>query len=128
MAKKKVTSTSGLTDADFITLDYVAHYNGDEVKAALNQALARAMEKVGLLAEGYAKRLCPVDTGRLRNSITHQLHLTEGEYAVIVGTNVEYGPHVELGTHGKDGSHFLRKAAQDHAATYRKVIEGELQG
>ena len=29
------------------------------------------LEKIGLIAERYAKMKCPVDTGRLRNSITH---------------------------------------------------------
>ena len=45
--------------------------NSKEVIEAMQQAVARALEKCGLTAEGYAKKLCPVDTGNLRNSITH---------------------------------------------------------
>ena len=45
--------------------------HSDEVLSALDAALARGLEKCGLVAEGYAKKLCPVDTGNLRNSITH---------------------------------------------------------
>ena len=41
------------------------------VEAALPGAIERALEAVGLQAEGYAKMKCPVDTGLLRNSITH---------------------------------------------------------
>lgn len=50
--------------------------NTDEVKKALEEALDRAMEKVGIQAEGYAKLNLEtnprrVDTGLLRNSITY---------------------------------------------------------
>ena len=43
--------------------------NSKEVSAAIKAALLRGLEKCGLVAEGYAKKLCPVDTGNLRNSI-----------------------------------------------------------
>ena len=57
-----------------------------EVLATLQEAAERALEKCGLVAEGYAKRLVRVDTGNLRNSITHQVD--EGESAVYIGSNV----------------------------------------
>ena len=63
-----------------------------EVKAEFEAACLRALEKCGLLAEGYAKKECPVDTGNLRNSITHEVD--EGGDAVYIGTNVEYGAYV----------------------------------
>lgn len=47
--------------------------NSGKVKEELEAAVLRALEKCGLTAEGYAKQLCPVDTGLLRNSITHAL-------------------------------------------------------
>lgn len=47
--------------------------NSKEVSAAIKEALLRGLEKCGLVAEGYAKKLCTVDTGLLRNSITHAL-------------------------------------------------------
>lgn len=70
--------------------------NSDKVLAALNEAVLRALEKCGLTAEGYAKKLCPVDTGNLRNSITHQVD--DEEKAAYIGTNNEYAAYVELGT------------------------------
>lgn len=42
-----------------------------EVYKELEAACQRALEKCGLVGEGHAKKLCPVDTGNLRNSITH---------------------------------------------------------
>lgn len=70
--------------------------NSNLVKEEMLAACLRALEKCGLAAEGYAKLLCPVDTGNLRNSITHQVQPSEP--AVYIGTNSEYGPYVELGT------------------------------
>lgn len=66
--------------------------NSKEVSAEIKAALLRGLEKVGLVAEGYAKKLCPVDTGNLRNSITHVVD--EGGDAVYIGTNSEYGAYV----------------------------------
>ena len=45
--------------------------NSDEFKNAFEQAKHRGLEAIGMTAEGHAKRKCPVDTGRLRNSITY---------------------------------------------------------
>lgn len=100
--------------------------NTDEFGSELERAIARGLEKVGLVAEGYAKRLCPVDTGRLRNSITHVID--GDELAAYIGTNVEYGPHVELGTSRQKAQPFLKPAATDHADQYRRILEAEMGG
>ena len=52
------------------------------------------LEKACLLVENKAKENCPVQTGYLRRSITHEINGNEG----IIGTNVEYAPYVEFGT------------------------------
>ena len=77
-------------------------------------------------AEGYAKRACPVDTGRLRNSITHIVD--EGTRHVIIGTNVEYAPYVELGTRHQKPQPFLKPAANDHYSTYKGIFLKHLRG
>lgn len=66
----------------------------------------------------------PVDTGRLRNSVTH---LLKG-YDCFIGTNVEYALYVEEGTSRMKGKHFLRKAATGHGDTYRAILEKHLRG
>ena len=98
--------------------------NTDAVKGGLKSAFARALERIGLQAEGYAKDLCPVDTGNLRNSITH----TSDGKAAYIGTNVEYGKYVELGTVKMAAQPYLRPAAADHAGTYRNIVKDELGG
>ena len=103
--------------------DYELKDNSEEVKSAMTSALARALEKIGLVAEGYAKRLCPVDTGRLRNSITHA---DDGE-AEYIGTNVEYAPYVELGTSRTRAQPYLKPAVVNHSDEYKKIVEAEMQ-
>lgn len=99
--------------------------NTKQVTSAMKSAVETALEEIGLVAEGYAKRLCPVDTGRLRNSITHALM---GNDSVAIGTNVEYAPYVELGTSRSKEKPYLRPAAKDHATEYRKIFEKHLGG
>ena len=92
---------------------------------AMAKAKQKALEIIGGKAESYAKKLCPVDTGRLRNSITHQQF---DESTEVIGTNVEYAPFVELSHHstgGKliPGKPFLRPAAEGHTAEYKNIIQ-----
>ena len=122
--------------------------NSEQVKAEFEAACLRALEKCGQVAEGYAKRLCPTDTGNLRNSITHRVD--EAEPAVYVGTPNEYAAYVELGTGkyypgGRQGSWayqdakgnwhrtsgsppqpYIKPSVADHTREYRNIIEGEL--
>lgn len=72
--------------------------NLDKLKLKLenlaNLDVSKALNRACLVVENEAKRLCPVDTGDLRSSITHEVHNDVG----IVGTNKEYAPYVEFGT------------------------------
>lgn len=64
--------------------------NTDEALDALQSAAERGLEIIGGRAETHAKELCPVDTGNLRNSITHRVDSDGG--TVVVGSNLEYAP------------------------------------
>lgn len=124
----------------------------DEVLEAFDEACTKALERCGMQAEGYAKDLCPVDTGNLRNRITHRVK--DSEPAAYIGTNVEYAPYVEFGTGhfsstgggtpkskwfyiGDDGEGhigkpqkpqpFLKPAVADHVQTYKNIINDEMK-
>ena len=123
--------------------------NTAHVKEALEAACLRALEACGLEAEGYAKALCPVDTGNLRNSIAHQVQ--PEEHSVYIGSASEYAAYVELGTgkyypggrptpwvyqdakgnwhmtHGQRARPYLKPAVADHAEKYRDIIEQEFK-
>lgn len=108
-------------------MSYTYKDNTDEVLKALsgpNGAIPRGLEAIGLAAEGHAKKYeTAVDTGRLRNSISHA---TDDE-AAYIGTNVEHAPYIELGARGKDGLHFLQKAASNHTDEYKRLMEDSMK-
>lgn len=60
--------------------------------------VARGMYKLGKKVERRAKRLCPVDEGNLRNSITTELVIRGATPVARVGTNVKYALWVHEGT------------------------------
>ena len=106
-----------------MSVSFVSH-----VKDALNgmeKAKATALELIGGKAESYAKKLCPVDTGRLRNSITHARF---DENTEVIGTNVEYAPYVELGTYKQAPKPYLRPAAENHTGEYKAIIQKVMSG
>lgn len=62
------------------------------------QAVVTSMKKATFTAIAEAKKLVPVKTGRLRSSITGEVKQEQHEIFGMVGTNVDYAPHVEYGT------------------------------
>ena len=104
-------------------MSYTTKDNTEEVLAALEKAKKRGLEAIGLAAECHSNKITPVDTGRLRNSISHA---TDDE-AAYIGTNVEYAPYVELGARGRDGKHMLQRAATEHTDEYKRLMEGSMK-
>lgn len=101
--------------------------NSQEVLEAAHQQIMLALQAIGQEAEGYAKDDCPVDTGRLRNSIAHDVD--ESEPAAYIGTNVEYAIYVEYGdyNHKVGKNHFLRDAASTHGEHYKAIMEAAMK-
>ena len=117
--------------------------NRNAVKKAMEKQILVALEKCGMIAEGYAKDLCPVQTGALRNSISHK---AKGE-TCYVGTNMEYAAYVELGTgryysggrrtrwtyvddngvghttSGQKAQPYIKPSVADHAQEYKDTIK-----
>ena len=104
-------------------MSYSYKDNTEEVLSAMKKAVERGLEAIGLAAEGHAKKETPVDTGRLRNSISHAVE----DKAAYIGTNVEYAPYVELGARGRDGKHMLQRAATEHTAEYKRLLEDSMK-
>ena len=126
--------------------------NSKQVLSELETKIKIAMAAIGMDAEGYAKRGCPVDTGRLRNSITYATSEYEGQKVytddenhtfadggaqatpepgvVYIGTNVEYAAAVEYRDgvqHTTGGAHFLKNAAANHGKEYQEKVKKILQ-
>lgn len=134
--------------------------NSREALEGLEMALERALDKIGIAAEGHAKLYLTmsdaVDTGRLRNSISHATrtnvqskHYSWGkskkgrsvkagsdsttprgipeEKSIVVGTNVKYAPIIELGKGGMAPRPYLKPAILEHLSQYRSIIEKEMK-
>lgn len=123
--------------------------NSGAILSAFHSAVEKALEECGLVAEGYAKKLAPVDTGNLRNSISHKVDPEEP--AVYIGTNSSYAAYQEFGTgiyteggrdtpwvyqdakgnwhwtRGNKAQPFLKPSVADHQKQYRQIIEQELK-
>ena len=98
----------------------------DNIQQAIkekDERVERALVQIGLMMERYAQSICPVDTGRLRNSITND----HDDTSVIVGTNVEYAPYVEYGTSRQRAQPYLKPSVQDHLEEYKSIIENSLK-
>ena len=123
--------------------------NSGAILSAFHSAVEKALEECGLVAEGYAKKLAPVDTGNLRNSISHKVDPEEP--AVYIGTNNSYAAYQEFGTgiyteggrdtpwayqdekgnwhwtRGNKAQPFLKPSVADHQKEYPQIIEQELK-
>ena len=99
-------------------------------KGEMNDKVLAVLEAIGLHLEGEAKDELEndprrIDTGNLRNSITHQV--AGDEDAVYIGTNVEYGIYVHEGTVRMAPNRFLKNAVERNETQVRQYIENELK-
>lgn len=104
--------------------------NSDKFKTAMSAKIPAILEAVGIHVEGEAKDELEndprrIDTGNLRNSISHQV--VETEEAVYVGTNVEYGIYVHEGTVRMAPNRFIKNAVVKNEKQIREYIEKGLK-
>lgn len=136
----------------------------DDIKKLTEEGIETLLEAIGQEAEGDVvlkisdptwKPKEPIDTGVLKNSITHRVVVSgakTSEHAVYVGTNVAYAPYVEFGT-GKYASNgngratpwvyrddegkfhrtsgmkarpFLRRGISENVKKYKQIAEDSL--
>ena len=115
--------------------EFIVHTNRPIFEEELKRRLPVIMEALGVQAEQNAVRESnkmiydtPESptykrTGRLRNSISHGVV----EDKVIIGTNLEYAPYVELGTYRMPSRPFLRNGISNYRDEYKRIIEDGLK-
>ena len=81
-----------------------------------------AMRTATLLVVRDAKLNAPVDTGRLRASITPEVRAMTKTVQGIVGSNVVYAPFQELGTRRMKGRFYLRRAIESNLTKIRELL------
>lgn len=90
-------------------------------RVAASPNLRAAVLYVGLMVEREAKRRAPVDTGRLRASITTRIEPGTRGPVAVVGTNVDYAAAQEFGTrHGVPPTRYLGGALMAVGAQLRR--------
>lgn len=112
---------------------------GETVESAAKDELSRPK----MHADGSVRP--NVDTGRLRNSVIYAtskkqsygtapaetadytLHGVVEQGKVVVGTNVEYAPYIEMGTSKSPPYPFLKPAVQNSVGVIKEIIEEELK-
>lgn len=106
-----------------------------EYKAELASRIPTILEALGVEAEGNAvtevNKLVYdtppsesyIRTGQLKKSITHAV---SGDSAYI-GTNLEYAPYVELGTHRMKPRPFLKNGILNYRDDYKRIVENGLK-
>lgn len=104
----------------------------DEVTEELEKKLINYLEAIGIDAASTAASVAPVDTGRLKNSISHEV--VPEEACVYIGTSVKneqghcYAIDQEFGTsRGIKGRHFIQFGATAHQAEYKRMLENILE-
>jgi HK97 gp10 family phage protein len=91
---------------------------GDGLSAAVRGAAASTVAKAALEMQAEARRLAPVKTGRLRDSIrARQL----GPLSWVVEVGVDYGGYVEYGTSRAPARPYMRPAFEKTAAGFRDM-------
>ena len=100
----------------------------------------KALPVIGRMLEDTAVALCPVDTTRLRGSITFATVKSRSQpsekagpgdgvdrpsdsYTLYVGTGVEYAPYVEYGTRFSAAQPYLRPAMDYGRKDAQKILE-----
>lgn len=106
--------------------------NTEEVLKHADEVIERALTEVGDTAVGYVAMLTPVDTGRLRASITKEVQ----GHSVVIGTNVEYAAAVEFREKTASGkkvehttgqAHYLRDGITKHLDEYKRILKENLE-
>ena len=107
MAKAKLTFNAGI-------------FTGGPAQRAAEKALLQTAADI----VSVAKQLCPVDTGRLRQSIGAD---PVSKDLVRVGTSVEYGKYVEYGTSRSPAQPFLTPAFAQARQTFEARLKAALK-
>lgn len=125
-------------------------WHGERVRQQIQREVGKRLKTCGQLGVEHAKELISVDgtgvgangsliyganpsrpgepphvqTGRLRASVAYEV---EGNVTRI-GTNVEYGRHLELGTSRMAPRPWLRRMLIERMSIFRRILTAPIKG
>ncbi len=94
-----------------------------KISQTATNEIEQALVNSALFVERDAKIKAPIDTGRLKSSLSHKTENFGTDNPVVtVGTNVEYAPYVEFGTSRQSAKPYLYPALIENKAKILKEI------
>lgn len=133
-------------------IDFTVESNRKLYEEEFERVVEKILTQLGMQAESAAKKLAPVDTGLLRNSITWAIAgepanadsykadsgdaqgtysgnspEVKDQHAVHIGSNVEYAMIQETGSSKTKAQPFLRPAINENIDYFRNLVESELK-
>lgn len=96
-----------------------------EMEDGASSVLLSAAQEGGKIALSDAKRNCPVDTGKLRDSIALKdgnVTKTKATVSIDYDKSLKYGTFVELGVRGREANPFLRNAVDNNIEQINTAI------
>lgn len=97
--------------------------NRKEIMARLTRELEKRNGAAGFVVVGQAQGFTPVDSGRLRSSLTHD----SDESGVVIGTNVKYSYFVEGGTRYQAAQPYLVPGLMVSKETLARIYGQEIE-
>lgn len=97
----------------------------EEFMRLVDKETDKALAEAALAMSGIIKVRTPVDTGRLRQSITASSAMLDGRCPsgeAEVGTNVEYAPYVEYGTRYQKAQPYMRTGGDESGRTVERIM------
>ena len=94
----------------------------DRLPALMHTSVNRALDRVGADIHMDARRMCPVRTGFLRDSIYHKVE----DWTLTVGARASYAAYVELGTRFIEPRYFLTEAFHLNFPKLQSILEWAL--
>ncbi len=94
--------------------------NSSAVFSAVEKRIAGVLTELAPIIVSSAKRRCPVDTGRLRRSISSVV----GKNKLTVGSRVLYAAYVEGGTPKMAAQPYLRTGLMENLRRIKAVFRG----
>jgi len=94
--------------------------NTDKVLIEIERLTKTKLETASRMVERTAKQMVPVKTGTLKRSITHAV----SKKRAVIGSNLNYAPHIEMGTTKSSAQPYLRPALMANMAKIKKLFGG----
>lgn len=93
----------------------IKYNNLTRIAARLPEAVSAIVRKAAFDVEANAKAVVPVDTGKLKNSITSEF---PSQTKAIVAPHTDYAAYVEYGTRKQRAKPYMRPAAEKVAPAF----------